>query len=233
MAFWSDGGQIFPHISVAKACGSPCLITVTTIPGVCAWVCHPSCALTIDGCSAPVRHLSRITWHPPSVRINAIISPKQNRVITPIFNKLFTVWRDSSETRKLRQIRPCVMNVTWVTTSTWPRGTNSRLSYDKNLMLNLCTERALTPVSGCVTKSVPFAYWNLQRTLLVLFPNTVPLKKMMLNNKNWHKYCLKHYAPTSAVQRLIFMLYRNISTSPVCGNLADCCHHKYPQTWAV
>ena len=24
MAFWSDGGQIFPHISVAKACGSPC-----------------------------------------------------------------------------------------------------------------------------------------------------------------------------------------------------------------
>ena len=23
MAFWSDGGQIFPHISVAKACGSP------------------------------------------------------------------------------------------------------------------------------------------------------------------------------------------------------------------
>ena len=24
MASWSDGGQIFPHISVAKACGSPC-----------------------------------------------------------------------------------------------------------------------------------------------------------------------------------------------------------------
>ena len=23
MASWSDGGQIFPHISVAKACGSP------------------------------------------------------------------------------------------------------------------------------------------------------------------------------------------------------------------
>ena len=23
MAFWSDGGQIFPHISVAKACDSP------------------------------------------------------------------------------------------------------------------------------------------------------------------------------------------------------------------
>ena len=83
------------------------------------------------------------------------ISPKQNRVITAIFNKLFSVWRDSSETRKLRQIRPCVMNVTWVTTSTWPRGTNSRLSYDKNVMLNLSTERALTRVSGCVTKSVP------------------------------------------------------------------------------
>ena len=33
------------------------------------------------------------------------ISPKQNRVLIAIFNKLFTVWRDSSETRKLRQTR--------------------------------------------------------------------------------------------------------------------------------
>ena len=49
------------------------LITVTTIPGVCAWVGHPACALTIDRCSTPVRHPSRITWHPPSVRINSII----------------------------------------------------------------------------------------------------------------------------------------------------------------
>ena len=63
------------------------------------------------------------------------ISPKQNRVITVIFNKLFTMWRDSSETRKLRQIRPCLMNVTWVTTSTWPRGTNSRLSMTKTWCL--------------------------------------------------------------------------------------------------
>ena len=94
------------------------LITVTTITGVCAWVGHPACALTTDRCSTPVRHLNRITWYPPSIRTNAIISPEQNRVITLIFNKLFTVWRDSSETCQLRQTRPCVMNVTWVTTST-------------------------------------------------------------------------------------------------------------------
>ena len=89
------------------------LIKVTTTPRVCAWLGHPACALTIDRCSTPVRHLSRITWLPPSVRINAIISPKQNRVRTPIFTKMFTAWRDTSETRQLRQICPCVMNVTW------------------------------------------------------------------------------------------------------------------------
>ena len=93
-------------------------ITVTTIPGVCAWVGHPACSLTSDRCSIPVRHLNRITWYPPSVRTNAIISIKQNRVITLIFNKLFTVWRDSGETRQLRQTCSCVMNVTWVITFT-------------------------------------------------------------------------------------------------------------------
>ena len=31
MAFWSDGGQIFPHILVAKACGSPCKKAATRL----------------------------------------------------------------------------------------------------------------------------------------------------------------------------------------------------------
>ena len=37
------------------------LVTVTAITGVCTRVSHPACALTIARCSAPVRHLSRIT----------------------------------------------------------------------------------------------------------------------------------------------------------------------------
>ena len=93
------------------------LITVTTKSGDCAWVGHPACALTIDRCSTPVRHLSRITWHPPSVW-TTIITEKQNRVITLILNKLYTMWRYSGKTRQLRHTRSCVMNVTWVTTST-------------------------------------------------------------------------------------------------------------------
>ena len=32
MAFWSDGGQIFPNISVAKACGSPCIRSYVAFP---------------------------------------------------------------------------------------------------------------------------------------------------------------------------------------------------------
>ena len=91
------------------------LITVTTKPGVCAWVGHPTCALTIDRCSSPVRHFSRITWHPPSIWMSIV---KQNWVQTLIFDELFTVWRNSGETGQLRQTRSCVMNVTWVTTST-------------------------------------------------------------------------------------------------------------------
>ena len=91
------------------------LVTVTTKPGVCAWVGPTACALAADRRPAPVRHLSRITWHPPSVWISIV---KQNWVITLVLNKLFTVWRDSGETRQLRQTCSCVMNVTWVTTST-------------------------------------------------------------------------------------------------------------------
>ena len=34
MASWSDGGQIFPHISVAKACGSPCRVAYIEIINV-------------------------------------------------------------------------------------------------------------------------------------------------------------------------------------------------------
>ena len=72
------------------------------------------CTLTINRYSASVRHLSRITWHPPSVW-TAIITVKQNRVITLILNKLFAVWRDSGETGQLRQTRSYVMNVSWIT----------------------------------------------------------------------------------------------------------------------
>ena len=82
------------------------LITVTTKPGVCAWAGHSTRALTIDRCSAPVRHFSRITWHPPSVWTFIV---KQNCFQTLIFDELFTVWRNSGETGQLRQTWSCVM----------------------------------------------------------------------------------------------------------------------------
>ena len=56
-------------VSLETAVFTPCiviLITVTAITGVCTWVGHPAWAITIDRCSNPVRHVSRITWHPPS-----------------------------------------------------------------------------------------------------------------------------------------------------------------------
>ena len=89
------------------------LITVTAITGVCTWVGHPACALTTDSCSTPVRHLRRITWHPPSVK--AVIL-KQHRLITLVLNKLLTVWGDSGEIRQLRQTGSSIMNVARVTT---------------------------------------------------------------------------------------------------------------------
>ena len=85
-------------------------ITVTTITGVCAWVGHPTCALTTDRCSTPVRHLNRITWHPPGCSIFEHLW-----TITLILDKLLTVWGNSGETRQLGQTRSCVMNVTCVT----------------------------------------------------------------------------------------------------------------------
>ena len=88
------------------------LITITTISGVGTWVGHPACALTTARwCSAPVRHLSRITWHPPSIWI---VKPKTG-AITLILDKLFTVRRNSGKSRQLRQFSSCVMNVTRVT----------------------------------------------------------------------------------------------------------------------
>ena len=89
------------------------LITVTTITWVCTWVGHPACALTTTRwCSTPVRHLTRVTWHPPSKS-----SPHRPWMITLVLDKLLTVWWDSGETCQLRETRSCVMNVTWVTTS--------------------------------------------------------------------------------------------------------------------
>ena len=84
-------------------------ITVASITGVCTWVGHPACALTTARCcSAPVPHLSRITWHPPGNWTLKL----QTRVITLVLDKLLTVWGDSGETSQLRKTRSCVMNVT-------------------------------------------------------------------------------------------------------------------------
>ena len=87
-------------------------ITVTSRTWVCTWIGHPACALTTARrCSAPVHHLSRITWHPPGKS-----SIKHSWTKTFILHELFTVRGDSSKTRQLRETCSCVMYVTWVTT---------------------------------------------------------------------------------------------------------------------
>ena len=89
-------------------------VTVTTKIPIHTWVGHPACALVTNWCSTPVRHLDRVTWHPPSVWITI---EEQHWIITLILNKLFTVQRDTGETCQLRQTCSCVMNVTWVAAS--------------------------------------------------------------------------------------------------------------------
>ena len=90
------------------------LITVTTISWVCTWVGHPACALTTTRwCSTPVRHLTRITWHPPGI---CSVPSKHHWVMTLVLDKLLTVGGDAGETRQLRETSSCVMNITWVTT---------------------------------------------------------------------------------------------------------------------
>ena len=86
------------------------LITVTAILGVCTRVVHPACALTTaKWCSTPVRHLSRITWHPPS-----ITASEYHWTMTLVLDKLLAMWGGADETRQLRQTRSCVVNVTCV-----------------------------------------------------------------------------------------------------------------------
>ena len=86
------------------------LITVTAITGVCTWVGHPAWAITIDRWSTPVRHVSRITWHPPR---KSVVS-EYLRVITLLLFKLFTVRRDAGEIGQLRETRSSVENGLWV-----------------------------------------------------------------------------------------------------------------------
>ena len=82
------------------------LITVTTISWVCTWVGHPACALTTARwCSTPVRHLTRITWHPPGIYSEP---SKHHWGITLVLDKLFTMRWDSGETCQLREAHFCV-----------------------------------------------------------------------------------------------------------------------------
>ena len=100
-------------VSQETAVFTPCiviLITVTAITGVCKWVGHPTWAITIDRCSTPVRHVSRITWHQPS---KSLVS-EYLRVITLVLYKLFTVRRDAGEIGQLRETRSSVKNGPWV-----------------------------------------------------------------------------------------------------------------------
>ena len=86
------------------------LITVTAITGVCTWVGHPARALTTTRwCSAPVRHLQRITWHPPTFS-----AFEQLWMITLVLYKLLTAWGDSGEASQLRKTNSRVVNVPWV-----------------------------------------------------------------------------------------------------------------------
>ena len=104
-------------------------ITITATTGVCTWVVHSACALTTARwCPAPVSHLSRITWHPPSISALSEL----HGVITFILDKLLAVWRDAGETSQLRYTRTSVVNVTWVV----PRGL---ISYHKCSILTVVT----------------------------------------------------------------------------------------------
>ena len=86
-------------------------ITITATTGVCTRVVHSACALTTARwCPAPVSHLGRITWHPPSISALSEL----HGVITLILDKLLAVWRDAGETSQLRYTRASVVNVTWV-----------------------------------------------------------------------------------------------------------------------
>ena len=108
-------------LSEETAVLSPYLVIPVTVTGT-AGVSHTACALTTTGCCpSPVRHLLRITWHPPSVWT---VKP-QTGVITLVLYKLFTVRRDSGQTHQLRQTCSCVMNVTYVTTSVFKSIHNS------------------------------------------------------------------------------------------------------------
>ena len=79
------------------------LITVTAKTGVCAWVGYPTCALSIDRCSTPVRHLRRITWHPPSEST----VPKNDRAITLILHSVKRLWWDSPTERNSLHCSEC------------------------------------------------------------------------------------------------------------------------------
>ena len=104
-------------------------ITITATTGVCTWVVHSACALTTARwCPAPVSHLSRITWHPPSISALSEL----HGVITFILDKLLAVWRDPGETSQLRYTRTSVVNVTRVV----PRGL---ISYHKCSVLTVVT----------------------------------------------------------------------------------------------
>ena len=74
------------------------------------WVSHPACALATAGvCSTPVRHITRVTWHPP-----AIIALQQQWIKTLILDKLFTVRGDIGEADALLKIRFRVFNISWI-----------------------------------------------------------------------------------------------------------------------
>lgn len=63
-------------------------------------------------CSAPIIHLSGVTWYPPAYACH-------ERIMTLTLDKLFTVWGDFSETCQLRQTCSGVMNVPYVIVSTF------------------------------------------------------------------------------------------------------------------
>ena len=87
------------------------LVTITHISRVWAWAGHPACARTTAGWrSSPVIHFDRIPWHPPSKTTS-----EELWITALITDKLFAVWRDSGETRRLRKTRSGVMNISWVT----------------------------------------------------------------------------------------------------------------------
>ena len=76
---------------------------------------HTHALITAGYCSNPVRHFSRITWHPTST-----IAREHKWIKALILDKLLAACGDIDETCKLQNTRFRVVDVTWITPLTHP-----------------------------------------------------------------------------------------------------------------